>query len=294
MTPKLTRRDLFKKKRRPCWRERMTLCIAAACQDRGKKRIVISSDWRIESSSFGAEIQDKLYWIGDEWAVLIAGGITRAIELVDTYAEHFRSLKEKKIKLTDTTILDQVKKPPILQKYKIANEYVGALLGMTYRDFLTNGKQILPEKQFEEIIADLQRLDLGCQLILCSFVDGAQRIYKVCDDCSVEASEHFAAIGTGSDIAESVLFQRDHEGDLPLSHALYDVFEAASLGSKAPGVGKQHAITVLVPPRLRGKIAYSRVSDRGYRFLERCFKKYGPRNFYRLGLPTGTLDSPTE
>ena len=268
----------------------MTLCIAAGAKDRGKLRIVISSDWRIENSLSGAEIQDKLYWIGDEWAVLIAGTITRAIELVDTYAEYFRGLKEKKIKITDTTILDHVKKPPITQKYKIANEYVGALLGMSYKDFLTNGKQILPQKQFEEIIADIQRLDLGCQLILCSFIDGAQRIYKVCDDCSVEASDHFAAIGSGSDIAESVLFQRDHEGDLPLSHALYDVYEAVSLGSKAPGVGKQHAITVLIPPKPGGKISFSRVSDKGYKFLARSFKKLGPKDFYRLPLPQGALE----
>lgn len=272
----------------------MTLCIAAAGEDRGKLRIVISSDWRIENSSSGAEIQDKLYWIGDEWAVLIAGTITRAIELVDTYAEYFRSLKEKKIKITDTTLLDHMKKPPIAQKYKIANEYVGALLGMTYKDFLTNGKQILPEKQFEEIIADIQRLDLGCQLLLCSFIDGAQRIYKVCDDCSVEASEHFAVIGSGSDIAESVLFQRDHEGDLPLSHTLYDVYEAARLGSKAPGVGNQHAISVLIPPKRGGKISSCRVSKKGYRFLDRCFKKFGPKEFYRLGMPKGSLDDERE
>lgn len=251
---------------------------------------MISSDWRIENSSSGAEIQDKLYWIGDEWAVLIAGTLTRAFELVDTYAEYLRSLKNRKIKITDTTIFEHVKRPPILQKYKIANEYVGALLGMTYKDFLTNGKQILPERQFEEIIADIQRLDLGCQLLLCSFIDGAQRIYKVCDDCSVEASEHFAVIGSGSDIAESVLFQRDHEGDLPLSHALYDVYEAARLGSKAPGVGNQHAISVLIPPRPRGKISFSRVSEKGYKFLDRCFKKFGPKEFYRLGLPKESLE----
>lgn len=272
----------------------MTLCIAAAAEDRGRLRIVISSDWRIENSSSGAEIQDKLYWIGDEWAVLIAGTITRAIELVDTYAEYFRGLRERNIKITDTTILDHVKKPPITQKYKIANEYVGALLGMTYKDFLTNGKQILPHKQFDEIVSDIQRLDLDCQLILSSFIDGAQRIYKVCADCSVEASEHFAAIGSGSDIAESILFQRDHEGDLPIGQALYDVYEAARLGSKAPGVGNQHAISVLIPPRRGGKVSFSRVSDKGYRFLDRCFKKYGPKDFYRLGLPKGSLEEEME
>lgn len=267
----------------------MTLCIAAACQDRGRPRIVISSDWRIENRSFGAEIQDKLYWMHDEWAVLIAGTVSSAVELVNTYGRYFTALEKKKIELSNTNISDYIKRPLTLQKNKIADAHVGKLLGITYKEFLQTGKERLPKKRFTEIISDIEELELDCQLILCSFIDNEAQIFKIGADCSVELCEQFAAIGTGSDVAESVLFQRDHEGDLPMSHALYAVYEAASLGSKAPGVGQQHAIGVLLPPKKGGEIAYSRVTEKGERFLKRKFYRYGPKQFYRLGLPEGTL-----
>jgi len=287
------RRHLFKKRRILVWRESVTLCIAASGQDRSKPRIVISSDWRIENPSFSAEIQDKLYWAGDEWAILIAGTVSSAIELVNTYARYFTALKEKGAALTNTNIIDHLKKPPILQKNKIADAYVGQLLGISYKEFLATAKERLPEKQFAEILTNIEDLDLQCQLILCSFLDGETQIFKVDADCSVEQCEHFAAIGSGSDIAESVLFQREHQGDLPIGQALYAVYEAARLGSKAPSVGDSHAISVLLPPQKGGHIVSSRVSDKGYRFLSRKFKQYGPKNFYRLGLPKDALEDPS-
>jgi len=70
----------------------MSLCIAAACQDRGKSRVVIATDWKASAGIAAAEIQDKLYWIGDYMPVLIAGTITRAIELKDTYKQYLAIL----------------------------------------------------------------------------------------------------------------------------------------------------------------------------------------------------------
>ncbi len=291
MTPKPIR---HKKRRIPVWRESVTLCIAAACQSKGKPRIVVSSDWRVENPSFSAEIQDKLYWVQDEWAVLIAGTVSSAIELVNTYARYFTAFKGKNIELTNTNIVDHVRRPLILQKNKVANAYVGKLLGITYKEFLATGKERLPEKKFADIVSNIEDLELDCQLILCTFLDGEAQIFKVDGDCSIEVCEQFAAIGSGCDIAESVLFQREHEGDLPIGHALYAVYEAARLGSKAPGVGNQHALSVLLPPKRGGEIAYCRVSEKGFKFLDRKFRQYGPKQFYRLGLPPGTLDNPIE
>ncbi len=225
---------------------------------------------------------------------MIAGTVSSAIELVNTYARYFTALKDKNVAFTNTNIVDHVKRPLVLQKNKIADAYVGKLLGITYKEFLLTGKKRLPKKRFADIVLDIEDLDLECQLILCSFVDGEAQIFKVDSDCSVEVCEHFAAIGSGSNIAESVLFQREHEGDLPVGHALYAVYEAARLGSKAPGVGNQHALSVLLPPKKGGEISYSRVSEKGFRFLDKKFRQYGPKQFYRFGLPDGTLEEPIE
>ena len=64
----------------------MTLCVAAACRDGKKERIVIGTDWRIESEmAAGADIQDKLYWVNDDMPMLVSGDVTRSIELRDAY-----------------------------------------------------------------------------------------------------------------------------------------------------------------------------------------------------------------
>ena len=84
----------------------MTLCVAAACQERGKPRIVIVTDWRAEGYSAGADIQDKLYWITGDIPVLIAETITRAIELKDTYKQFFETRASRRIALTGSNLDD--------------------------------------------------------------------------------------------------------------------------------------------------------------------------------------------
>ncbi len=73
----------------------MTLCVAAACKDNRRSRIVIATDWRAETPIASGDIQDKLYWIDNNIAVLIAGTVSRAIELRDTYRQ-FLEEREKK------------------------------------------------------------------------------------------------------------------------------------------------------------------------------------------------------
>lgn len=87
----------------------MTLCIAAACQDRGRPRLVIGTDWKVASGIATAEIQDKLFWITDNIPVLIAGTISRAVELKDTYRQYFQTLALQIIPGND--LIDHIKRP---------------------------------------------------------------------------------------------------------------------------------------------------------------------------------------
>ena len=58
----------------------MTLCVAAACTEKDKERVVIGTYWRIEGAiAAGAEIQDKLYWINDYIFVLVSGRVSLAL-----------------------------------------------------------------------------------------------------------------------------------------------------------------------------------------------------------------------
>jgi 20S proteasome alpha/beta subunit len=267
----------------------MTLCVAAACQERGKPRIVIGTDWRAGTETATADIQDKLYWIDDNIAVLIAGTVSRAIELKDTYKQFLRKReKQEKNKpeterepLTTANLLDVFKAAPTIHKNKLINEYVGLRFGMTYPAFLrcVAAKEI-PESIAEETLNDIKRIYPDCQLIIVFFLDKDSYILKVDGDGTLESCESFAAIGSGADVAESVLYQREHQDSNAVGKTVYHVFEAMLLGSIAPGVGDEPTIDVLYPPGERSKGVYGAyLNKKGEAFMKRKFKDLGPKKF---------------
>ena len=271
----------------------MTLCVAAACREGRKSRIVIATDWRAENYIAGADIQDKLYWVGGNVAVLIASNVSRAVELRDTFSQLFER-REKSGKQTNASnVIDVFKTPPIVYKKKLINEYVGLKFGISYKGFLDAvEKGRIPVLVAEDTFADIAKIRPGCCLILAFFLNQRPYIFKIEDDGSLENCDNFASIGSGSYIADAALFQREHEADLPISSALYHVFEAMKLGSIAPGVGKEHTINVLYPQGEKGKEVYGEVlTHKGIRFMERQFNRVGPKNFLKIPkLPNGCLE----
>jgi len=117
----------------------VTLCIAAACEDgRGRQRVVIGTYWRISGAiAAGADIQDKLYWINDDIAVLISGEVTRAVELRDTYRKLLRSVesKEPPEPLNHYNIRSFISAGCRMYKHKLADEVVTFATGLTYEEF---------------------------------------------------------------------------------------------------------------------------------------------------------------
>lgn len=224
----------------------MTLCMAAACMDRGKPRLVISSDWKVETATYSVENANKFFWIGDSWVCLIAGNGSRALELIKTYRIAFFALYEQKVKISKENIFDLVKQPLIIHKRKLVEEYIGLRLGISYQEFMETGKNRLPEKQFEQMCSDVVNIGFDCWLLLCTFQEGDSFIFRIHPNGDCELCENFAAIGSGTDIAEASFCQREHQEDLPLGQGIFHVYEAAALGARAPGVGES-TISVLSP-----------------------------------------------
>src|ERR1700738_4489912 len=85
-------KSLRPKGQRPSdWSRDMTLCIAAfATSGWDEKRnpqteIVLCSDLRIETPTAGSETTIKMKKIAKNWAVMIAGNVARAEELISIY-----------------------------------------------------------------------------------------------------------------------------------------------------------------------------------------------------------------
>jgi len=273
----------------------MTLCIAAACQDRGKPRVVIASDWKATDSVGTADIQDKLYWITEDIPVLIAGSITRAIELKDTYKQYVEALaaQSSPVQIKQQDLNDHIKEPIKMFKRKLAEEYLSKRFGLNYDAFRTAvSKNEVPESIAIEAFADIAKLDMECELIIVVFTDRQPYIFQIESDGRVENCEDFATIGSGSYIARGVLYQRKHENTVPLGPTVYHIFEAMKLGSIAPDVGEEHTINILYPPGERGKkMGVDTLTPGAERFLHRQFRRFGPKEFKRLPLPSGSLEN---
>ncbi len=120
------------------WSHRMALCIAAACQDRGKARIVISTDWRVGAAIATPDDEDKLYWINDNVPVLIAGTIHRGIELRDTitdYLDQYYRENPEPGSVTEYQVTNLIKRPVAMFKRQLAGEHTSLKFGLGYEEF---------------------------------------------------------------------------------------------------------------------------------------------------------------
>lgn len=266
--------------------ETLTLCIAAETTYTTKQGsasvVILASDKSTETETAKAEIEDKLVVLDNRWPILFAGTFNRAAELIDTYDKYFA-----KNPPTAENVMEAVKKPVLIQKRKLANEYVGARLGMSYTEFLERGQSHLPQTIYREMVSEIARMTLECSLILVLFVGGRTYLFRVHQDGLVERCMHFCAVGSGLTIAESALFHREHNVWIPLALGLYNVYEAMRLGSDAPGVGESFSISTFTfaPNGLEWLCMNLHYAE----YLEGKYQMFGPRTvsgieFKRSGL----------
>ena len=147
----------------------MTLCIAAACEDENHRdRIVIGTDWMATGEiAAGADIQDKLYWVNDDIAVLISGLVTRAVELRDAYRSELDLMKSKGTKLNHRNIRRFIKAGPRLLKKDIAEEVVVFATGLSYVEF----RRAIKTGEITRDVANgvfraIEAKDLECEVII--------------------------------------------------------------------------------------------------------------------------------
>jgi hypothetical protein len=213
------------------------------CNPQEKPCIVVSSDWKTEIDEYvGAEIQNKLYWLfRDSWPVLISGTASNATSLIATYRQLFTPKG-----VTKVNILARLQEPALKHKEQLADNYVRARLGVDYQYFRANKEQF-DRALWRGIWQDIRRLHLNCSLIICGFIEGDAFIFHVDATTEVVRDENFLAIGTGGTVATSVLCYRGQNEDMSIDETVYNMFEATKYAwkTKAPGVGKVHAFSVV-------------------------------------------------
>jgi hypothetical protein len=228
--------------------------MAAICYDHDTKqsRIAFGFDSHAEVAWAGGNVAFKFAWATKKWPALIAGDTSKAEDLLSTCREVFEEDDEE---LNRNNIFDKFNNVSCVYKEKLCRRYVRQQLGIDYERFLTQGEDELPPELRGRIFHELARLDYECELLIFGFT---RRVNAAGEDISIphiveidrygEVSLHqnFGAIGTGSVIAKSTLYQREQMSFLPIEETLYHLYEAARLASQsAPSVGEIHQLQIL-------------------------------------------------
>src|SRR6185503_4661400 len=222
----------FKRKTRPKrlpWEIDMTLCIAAiSVGTRFPPRdlsfaIVTITDQRIETDTAGGNFGGKQMPIAQDgqWHVLYSDIVSAAHDFSST----LRTVLEPH-QFTRDNLLDRLNQASSVHKQKLIERLVQSRVGMSFEYFRLHGEQEMPADVRSRLWYDIERLDYECELILCGFLGNMPNLFQIKRYGDVEKADHFAAIGSGAVIAESVLYQREQKHSNELNETLYNVYEA--------------------------------------------------------------------
>jgi hypothetical protein len=271
-------------------RKRMTLCIAAVCDDRRKStpKIVLCADMERTAEGIGAsETEDKFGFVKKGWPTLVAGTISRANELLNVYAGY---LKEHEAEINEFNLIDHLRNPAHSQKEKLVEEYLRQTYAFDRKYFYGTGSTMLPQTFISTVTENISRIKLEGSLIIAGFLDrtdlnsgevSSRPFLAVVDDVAdvsgsqeyVSLEYEFAAIGSGQSTALSSLYRRKQDSTNSLRRSLYKVYEANRLSENVPGVGKEY-IGVFV---LHSDGHVEELTKEGYDYLGDLYEKFGPQ-----------------
>jgi hypothetical protein len=263
------------------WRYDMTLCLTAlSIGSRTPPRdlqfaLVTVTDERIETDITGGNFGEKKKNISHDggWKALWADSEAEADDFANTLKEVLQPET-----FTPTNIVQKLSEAAAIHKKKLTERYVSLRLGMSFENFRTNGEREVPGDVRNRLWYNIEHLDFGCEMIAFGFLNGMPVAFKIDRDGNVSRVHHFAAIGSGAKIAESVLYQREQQITIELNHTLYNVYEAFKMASQAPAVAGGPLMWIFEREITdRSRIVEQFVTQSGIKVLEKCFKKYAPK-----------------
>lgn len=171
---------------------------------------------------------------------------------------------------------------------------------------------MLPADVRARAFHELEQLEYGCEMLFLGFT------YRTASDDSVVITPHiieidrygevtshqnFGAVGTGSVIAKSTLYQREQSAFRPIEATLYHLYEAAKLAAgTAPGVGEIQQFFMLDPPTEKGReVEVLSFTDTSLQAMKVVFEEVGQKPLAEIPLaqadwikPVVTVDKKDE
>lgn len=248
----------------------MTVCIAAVCDvyTDGDPKVVICTD-RLMSSAIGTtEKKHKDHLIDRRWRCLVSGSESEFLAILRLLRDRIPQ------KATEEMVLEAIRKSLGERKLQKTEELVQARLGISYEEYLATGKDRLPAEIFSGIARDITLMKLTAELLIVGFnvTNKYPSLISTDTEGRVHIRDDFATVGEGAYLASSALLAREHAEADSLSHTLYHAYEAKKYAEHVTSVGKTTWLNVQ-----HRDGSDSRVEEKGFAFLERHYKKLGPK-----------------
>jgi hypothetical protein len=227
----------------------MTICIAATCQsDNSSPELVFVLDTAISLGGMtSVETGVKGSQIGDTWHSMFAGDdVSHVGEVILRACGDILSSKDESIKNVRTCVSNAYQK---VRKERVEEIFLSPL-GWNLEQFIMNGKKLLPVSDYSRLLNEIQRYDLGCELIVGGFDPNWKTgalIFHVVNPGTVIPNDAFgfAAIGSGATAAYAYLARREQYRGFSLAQTIYNAIGAKIFAEKAIGIGKETIAIVL-------------------------------------------------
>jgi 20S proteasome alpha/beta subunit len=220
----------------------VTVCIAAIAKHGDKDVIVAASDTKL--SAGGLYSQDmgamKVRRLHDYWFAMIAGKFNQQRAIVDAIAEEIKDSARPSVR----DVIKATTSVYISETRRLAEESVLSKFGLSMIDFIGSREKI-GDSLFERTWGEISRIEVECQLLIFGFDGEDARIFSAGSPTSDNPSftteytnPGFAAIGSGSYAADSILYGFRHTDVTPLAKTIYQTCAAKFFAESASDVGE--------------------------------------------------------
>jgi 20S proteasome alpha/beta subunit len=138
----------------------VTLCIAAACQYINEPAIVLCCDERGTRGLVSADDSNKIRWVSDRMAVLLAGSRTHADQLFLSISENFAEHADLSDEIQITRFIQALKASAQKRKREMMSDYTAMNLGMNLDKFIKSSKSNMLESHYHDTWLELKSLHL--------------------------------------------------------------------------------------------------------------------------------------
>ena len=229
----------------------MSLCMAATCSYKDEPCIVYCVDTAGTRGDSKSEDISKIRDIGGNFVVL-AGNMSDARQLLAVCRPFIAKYQTGGDDLAITRLKQDLSEAVRIRKREISTSVLSAELGVTY-DEVFNWSQAHPDDPtWRGAWSRIKSLSLEAELIIGTYTDDEAAILCIESNGKVTWADHYAAIGTGSNIANAFMSQRPYFDSMSLEDCLFKILEAKTAAEKNPYVGKTTMITLRTPREIFG------------------------------------------